>query len=333
MGDIIHTLPALTDAGAACAGIEFDWVVEEEFCEIPTWHPRVKRVIPIALRRWRSGWHSSTARNELKQALATMRKTRYDLILDAQGLIKSALLSLFAKGKRCGLDWQSARESMASLAYQERYTVNFYQHAIVRIRTLFSQVLGYPLPAGIPHYGLNREQFMALSQPASVPYVVFLHATTWGTKQWPETYWAELAQLVTAAGFCIKISGGNDTELARAMRIGKGNQGVMVLPRLEIGDMAKVLANAKAVVAVDTGFAHLAAALNVKTVSLYGPTNPAFTGTMGCAQVHLSVAAKDFPCSPCYNRRCTYPKQLAVTPACFSSLAPELVWSILKGLV
>src|SRR3990167_6070327 len=143
MGDIIHTLPALTDASNAIPGIQFDWVCEDVFADLCKQHPAVKEVIPIALRRWRKGILSSETRNGWTEMRKRLRHEQYDLVLDAQGLIKSAFLTLFANGARAGLDFSSARESFASFFYKQKHEVNFYQHAVVRMRSLFSQALGY----------------------------------------------------------------------------------------------------------------------------------------------------------------------------------------------
>lgn len=321
MGDLIHTLPALTDAGHAIPDIRFDWMVEESFKDIPAWHPLVDRIIPVALRNWRKGIFSADTRKELRAMRDELNTRSYDLVLDAQGLVKSAFLAYFAKGPRAGLDFRSARESFASLAYQQKYTVNFYQHAVVRMRSLFALALHYDLPATPPVFGIDRAKFQS---QVSGDYVVFLHGTTWPSKQWPEAYWRELADLAKAHGLRIKIGGGNDEEVARAERIAAGNEAVDLVPRLSISQMAELLAGARAAVAVDTGFGHLSAALNVPTVSIYGSTNPAFTGALGESSVLLSAA---FPCSPCLNRICTYRAPSAVTPACYGTVPPEKVWS------
>ncbi len=324
MGDLIHTLPALTDAGLAIPGITFDWVVEESFAEIPHWHPLVNKVIPIAFRRWRKNILSKESRQGLCTLKKELRSEQYDLILDAQGLVKSAFISLFAKGKRSGLDFRSARESFASLVYQQKHTVNFYQHAIHRMRSLFALALGYSLPTTAPDFGIQDELKVESEQEK---YLVFLHGTTWVSKQWPESYWIELAEIAHQAGYRVKISGGNDEEVARAFRIGNASKAVDVMPRLTIAKMAALLANAKAVVAVDTGFGHLAAALNIPTVSLFGPTNADYTGVSGRASVSLSAK---FSCAPCLNRTCTYKETANVSPACFTTLPPMQVWSVVN---
>lgn len=327
MGDIIHTLPALTDAGRALPGIHFDWVVEDAFSSIPTWHPLVENVIPVALRRWRKGLFSRETWRELGQLRQYLKQQQYDIVLDAQGLAKSAFLTYFAHGVRTGLDFRSAREGLASLAYQRRCTVNFYQHAVVRMRSLFAQALGYQLPESLPDFGLKQDAFPAKQQK---PYIAFLHGTTWTTKQWPEAYWIQLGELANQAGFDIKLGGGNAEEVESAMRIAKASSSAEVLPRLSIADTANLLAGATAVVAVDTGFGHLAAALDVPTVSLYGATNPAYTGALGKDSVHL---AAQFGCAPCLKRSCAYQGKSDVTPACFATVPPISVWNTVRNLI
>lgn len=327
MGDILHTLPALTDAGKAIPAISFDWVIEEAFAEIPSWHPLVKNVIPISLRRWRKGLFSKETRADFKAFRQRLREEKYDLVLDAQGLVKSAFLTLFAKGERVGLDWPSAREAIASLFYKRKCKVNFYQHAIHRMRSLFSKALGYEMPACAPFFGLEPA---TLKKDVKDKYLVFLHGTTWETKLWPEAYWIALGELAKASGYKIKMSGGNPVEVERANRMAKACDAIEVKAYLTISQMAEWLANASGAVAVDTGFGHLSAALNIPTVSLYGATNANFTGALGNSSFHLSA---DFACSPCLRRTCDFRGKSEVSPACYEALTPMLVFSELKKLM
>jgi heptosyltransferase I len=332
MGDVIHTLPAITDAAKAIPGISFDWVVEENFSEIPLWNPAVKNVIPVAIRRWRKNLTAKKTWTEWALFRQQLAAHPYDFIIDAQGLLKSAFLSYFVKGKKYGFDRGSAREALAALFYQHSYSVERNQHAITRLRQLFSQILNYPLQDSIPDYGVDRTRF---SEPVlPLPYLVFLHGTTWTTKHWPEAYWMELVTLAAAHSFQVKLLWGNDAEKARVERIAATGSNVEILPRLNLAGIVKVLANAKGVVGVDTGLSHLAAALNVPTVSLYGPTNPSLTGALGKNQVHLSTP---FACSPCMQRECTYKPSSSspspLNPPCFTTLPPSVVWNELSTLL
>ena len=105
MGDVLHTLPALTDAMNALPDIRFDWVVEEGFSQIPSWHPAVDKVIPVAIRRWRKNWFGSDTRQERCDFKRVVQQRHYDLVIDAQGLIKSAArITRIAKGVGHGPD-------------------------------------------------------------------------------------------------------------------------------------------------------------------------------------------------------------------------------------
>ncbi|MBB71042.1 MAG: lipopolysaccharide heptosyltransferase I [Legionellales bacterium] len=325
MGDVIHTLPALTDAAKAIPDIEFDWVVEAPFKEIPAWHPRVKRVIPVALRRWRKMPLSLRGDAAWQQFRQEIKAEQYDIIIDAQGLIKSAMVTRMARGLRCGLDFKSAREGLASLAYHKKYTVEFKQHAVVRARQLFSQVLGYELPKTVADYGVDTDKLP--QQTIGDNSLVFLHGTTWATKHWPESYWHELTKLATTADFNVLLPWGNDTERERARRIAAVSDKATVLPKMNLAEIAGVLANAKMAVAVDTGLGHLAAAMALPTISLYGPTDPVLTGTDGANQIHL---AAQFSCAPCLQKSCTYKGPRDVEPACFMRLPPLAVWQRLR---
>lgn len=287
LGDVIHTLPALTDAAQAIPGIQFDWVVEEGFAEIPTWHPAVAQVIPVAIRRWRKNLLQTLKSGEWSRFKARLRERQYDLVIDAQGLLKSALLTRYAHAPVAGLDRDSAREPLACRFYDRRYAVPREQHALERVRQLFAQALGYQVPAGLGDYGLNRQ---AMSGAVSAPYVLFLHGTTWPSKHWPEANWRELAERLSSQGVAVRLPWGNPLEKARAERIAAGLENAQVLPKLNLVGVAQAIAGAQACVAVDTGLGHLAAALDVPSISLYGPTLPGRVGAYGRSQIHLCAS-------------------------------------------
>jgi len=337
LGDVIHTLPALTDAARAIPGIQFDWVVEEGFAEIPAWHPAVAQVIPVAIRRWRKNLWQTIKTGEWRRFKQRLRETQYDLVIDAQGLLKSAWLTRYVKASVVGLDRDSAREPLASRFYDRTCAVAWEQHAVERVRRLFAQALDYPLPDSVGDYGLDRTQ---LADPQVGSYLLFLHGTTWDTKHWPEAYWRELAERAGELGLQVRLPWGSEAEKARAERLADGLPHVAVLPKLNLAGVAKVLAGARACVAVDTGLGHLAAALDVPTLSLYGPTNPGRTGAYGRSQIHL---ASDYPaCAPCLQKRCTYrPNEedkrrfdlKREWPLCFTRLNPQRVATQLEALL
>lgn len=280
MGDVLHTLPALTDAARAIPGIRFDWVVEEGFAQIPSWHENVDRVIPVAIRRWRKAWFSDPVKAERRAFRHAVQAEQYDAIIDAQGLVKSAaLVTRLAHGIKHGMDWQSAREPLASLFYNRRHHIAKQQHAVERTRELFAKSLGYAKPETQGDYAIARHFPNCRSH--STPYAVFLHATTRDDKHWPESHWRDLIGLLANSGLQIKLPWGAPHEEARAKRLAEGYDFVEVLPRMSLERVAQVLAGARCVVSVDTGLSHLTAALDRPNITLYGPTDPGLIGGYG----------------------------------------------------
>lgn len=324
LGDVIHTLPAIHDAVSAHPQIEFHWVVEKSFSEIPAFSAHVKKIIPIEFRRWRKQGPRFIFNEEFKQFKKNLRAEKYDLIIDAQGLLKSAIVAKLAGGPIAGFNFNSAREKIASLFYQKKYSVEKKQHAVTRLRELFAQALNYPCPQTVAHYGIDIH--LLPKNPLEIKdYLIFLHGTTWDSKHYPETYWQEL--IASCSPQKILLPWGNLEEKLRAERLAKDNAQVAVLPKCSLSEIARLLAEAKYVVAVDTGLGHLAAALAVPTISLYGPTNPEQIGTRGANQIHL---AAQFPCAPCKLRRCNYTGESEAKPACFTTIKPELIKKIME---
>ena len=320
LGDILQSLPAVSDAIRAKPGITIDWLVEDAFAPAPAWHPGVSGVIPVALRRWRR-------RPDPMQILdlaRRLRQRRYDLVIDAQGLIKSAALTLIARGPSVGLDAKSVREAAASLIYGRRISVPRDMHAVHRLRRLFAEALGYALPTTAPDYGLKPAE-----RPAK-PRLLLLHGATWESKRWPESYWSDLARRATGAGIEPVVRWHDATERASAERIAAGAPGAIVLPAPDLEALRRVIAGSTMVAANDSGPAHLAAALGVPSITFYGSTRPAHNGTLGPDQLHL---AAEFPCSPCRNRICTYRGPAEVVPACYATVPPERVWREIERLL
>ncbi|MDU1876394.1 MULTISPECIES: lipopolysaccharide heptosyltransferase RfaC [Citrobacter] len=281
MGDVLHTLPALTDAQQAIPDIHFDWVVEEGFAQIPSWHSAVDRVIPVAIRRWRKAWFSAPIKAERKAFRDAVRLQQYDAIIDAQGLVKSAaLVTRLAHGIKHGMDWSTAREPLASLFYNRKHHIARQQHAVERTRELFAKSLGYTKPQSQGDYAI-AQHFLTEVNADTEQYAVFLHATTRDDKHWPEANWRELIGLLNNAGIRIKLPWGAAHEEARARRLAEGFTYVDVLPRMSLEEVARVLAGAKFVVSVDTGLSHLTAALDRPNITLYGPTDPGLIGGYG----------------------------------------------------
>ncbi|MEQ1975667.1 lipopolysaccharide heptosyltransferase RfaC [Xenorhabdus sp. SGI240] len=290
MGDVLHTLPALTDAKQQFPDIQFDWVVEEGFAQIPTWHNAVENVIPVAIRRWRKNWFRKDIREERARFRQQLQQHQYDAIIDAQGLLKSAfLVTRLAHGPKHGYDRKSIREPIASFFYDHCHAVSKQQHAVERTRALFAESLGYKKPSGQGDYAIACH-FLHQQTSSQNNYLVFLHATTRDEKHWPENHWKRLIADLRATGMRIKLPWGTEHEYQRALRLAEGFSHVDVLPKLTLAEVAHVIAGAQAVVSVDTGLSHLTAALDRPNITLFGPTDPRLIGGYGKEQHPLKSA-------------------------------------------
>ena len=211
---------------------------------------------------------------------------------------------------------------MASRFYDHRLAVAKGLHAVERTRRLFAQSLGYELDSEPGQYSLSIS-------PEPSCQVVLLHGTTWSSKHWPETFWQQLAMLLNEAGYRVLLPWGNRYEQQRAERIARAT-GSEVLPKSGLTELAQILANSAGCVSVDTGLGHLAAAVGVPTISIFGATDAGLTGFYGDNQMPLQA---DFPCSPCMKRDCKFKDNDSLFPPCYEGLPPALVFEQLLGLI
>ncbi|AMC36313.1 ADP-heptose--LPS heptosyltransferase [Janthinobacterium sp. B9-8] len=275
MGDIIHNFPALSDLARHRPDISIDWVVEEGFAALPALHPAVRTVIPTALRRWRKAPLQSKA--EFLNFRSQLRHCQYDLILDSQGLIKSAFIAKQALGPISGYDKASAREGLASLAYQNTYPVSPNQHAITRNRQLSAQAFNYTIDDNIV-YGLSVPKLDLAWRPAH--YAVLLSATSRSDKEWAEENWIALGKRLEAMGICSVLPWGNTLEQERSQRLATAIPHAVCPPRMSLKEAASLLASSQVVVGVDTGLAHLAAAVAVPVIAIFCASDPQLTGVL-----------------------------------------------------
>src|ERR1041384_364411 len=155
LGDVIHHMPAVTDAGRHRGDARIGWVVEEAFAPLVRLHRAVDSVIPVASRRWRRAPFAPATWREMAAFRRAMRAQPHETVIDAQGLLRSALVASFARGQKHGYDRASVRERAASWFYDVRHGVDRGLHAILRNRMLTAQALGYTADGPLD-FGLDR---------------------------------------------------------------------------------------------------------------------------------------------------------------------------------
>jgi heptosyltransferase-1 len=277
LGDVIHHMPALTEARRQRPDARFCWVVEEAFAPLVQIHPAVSDVIPVASRRWRGTPLAPSTWREIASFGRAVRARRYDDIIDTQGLVRSALMARFAHGRRHGYDANSIRERAASWFYDVRHRVGRNLHAIARNRMLTGLALNYAAGGAID-YGLSRK---AVAETSREPYGILLHATARPEKEWTEASWIALGRALGARGSSLLLPWGTAAEHARSKRIAAALSNARAPERRPLDRMAALIAGASFVIGVDTGLIHLAAALGVPLVAIFTASDPGLTGPMG----------------------------------------------------
>jgi heptosyltransferase I len=275
LGDVVHHGPTVSDAARHLPGAEIDWIVEEAFAGVAAMHAAVRRVIPVAVRRWRTALWQPSVWREMQRFRCAVAAQRYDAVVDTQGLVKSALIGACARGTRHGMDRASAREPLAARFYHVTHAVPRPLHAVERNRRLAAAALGYPLK-GPCEYGFTVEGPEPLGLAG--PYAVFLSMTSRENKLWPEANWIELG---TRMPFQVVLPWGSDAEQARARRIAAGIPRAVVPPRMTLAQLGALFVRAQRVVGLDTGLTHLAAALGAPTMGIYCGSDVVLTGLYG----------------------------------------------------
>lgn len=287
LGDVVHNFPAVTDAARYRPDARIAWIVEEAFAPLAELHPAVNEIIPVATRRWRQHVLRPATWREMSSCIMTLRERDEDVVIDTQGLVRSALIARMVPGVRHGYDSASIREPFAARFYDVKHAVSRDLHAVVRNRRLTALALGYEVP-GEMDYGLPSPAASANAQP----YAVLLHGTSRVAKEWRDSDWIGLGQWLRKQGLGVKLAWGNAREQERCARLKAAISGSEVLERRPLDELAKVIAGAKLVVGVDTGLLHLAAAYRVPLIGLYLATDPALTGPVGTGRIRI-LGGKD----------------------------------------
>jgi heptosyltransferase I len=279
LGDVVHNMPVIADIRRHHPDAQIDWLVEEGFADLVRLVDGVRNVLPFSLRRWRKRPFAGETRQEIRAFRRRLAAERYDLVIDCQGLIKTAWVASWARGPLVGLGNRTdgaGYEWPVRFFYRKRVPIEPRTHVVERSRQLVAAALGDPAPA--PNdpvdFGLDTRAaahaLSALDLNLPVPYVVFVHATSRADKQWPDAAWIELGQALVKRGASLVLPWGNDAERATSERLAKEfGAAAIVPPKLSLPAVVGLIDGAAATVGVDTGLVHIAAALKRPTVELY----------------------------------------------------------------
>jgi heptosyltransferase-1 len=322
-GDVLHALPTLEALRAAYPLAHITWLVEAAYAPLLSGHPALNEVW-IAPRLRPAEFFSGSNPARLRLLLQQLRTRPFDLVVDVQGLLKSAVWVALAKSPR-KVGYDKTRE-LSYLALTERVPpFDPEAHAVRRYLNL-AHYLGAP-PA-LPRFRLGLDKAVDISAliPAEAdrPLVVLHPGARWASKLWPPASWARLTEWFHAQGFQVAVTGSAaDRELAASIIAQCRAPLLNLAGSTSLAQLAGILRQARLAVTTDTGAMHLAAALGTPVTALFGPTAPWRTGPFG--EGH-QVVRLGLPCSPCFKRQCPDPR-------CFNDLSPEMVEAACENIL
>lgn len=279
LGDVVHNLPVVSDLASAFPGVEIDWVVEESFAVIARLHPRIRHVLPVPLRRWRKTLTRTATWHELAAFRRHLRAREYDLVIDTQGLLKSALIAAQAHGPCCGYAATSAREPLAARLYQRTWEVPKILHAVTRNRQLAALAAGYEVPTRLD-YGLATTGKVPAGAHRAGETAILLSNTSRADKRWPAEHWQVVGQALAGRGIECLLPAGTAGEGEVTHALAAAIPQARVLEGTPLEQLAQEIAGARLVIGVDTGLVHLAAALGRPTLALFSASDPQLTGVL-----------------------------------------------------
>ena len=309
-GDIIHALPALDDLLSRPEVDEVHWLVDQRYEFVTEALPEQVHVHSVALK-------GPNPLRALWNTVRSLRRQRFDIVIDLQGLIKSSFLARLIAAPVFGFDPQYAREKPST--WFTRHVCFHPQelHIVQQCRRVAAapfvgnpaQQPAEPLSYTPPHVVLTKaireagariQQQLGLSAGA---YVILHIGGGWQTKQLPASTWQDVARGIASRSWMPVYSWGNEAEHEMAEHLTKNSEAILLPERLNMSALCGLLAAARATVGADTGVLHLAAALSTPTVTFWGPSASWRSGPIGEKHWHIE---SNLACGPCFKRTCDH---------------------------
>ena len=271
LGDVIHAMIVLQFIKKHFEKIEIDWIVEENYRELLNFHPDINKVHEVNIKNAKKKTSVFLLLNELKKI---RQLGPYDLVIDMQGLIKSAIISRLLPSKlTLGFDKSSARESLASIFYNKTFKLDYNKNVIERNFELIKFALKLPFNKKEIHHKLAflhpNQQHLTPSLSNIKKNIILIPGASFASKRYPVEKFAELTNLLDANYL---IVWGSDEEKLLADKIKKLAPHVNICEKLSIEDLISLIAKTNLVIGPDTGPTHMGWASNIPSITLFGPT-------------------------------------------------------------
>lgn len=320
----MHALPVLAAVRRAWPLAHVAWLIGSGFQSLLAGHSMIDELIPFDRRHFARVWYSPRVMADFYRFARDLRRRRFELVLDLQGLVRSGLFA-WLTGARRRLGPADARE-FAWIFYTQRVRWPADAHAVDKLLAVLPAIgistarADFPLEVRDSERAAAGKALATQTQEAVPEYIVLLPGARWGSKRWPVAHTVELLRRLHAAGAprCVLAGAPDERALAAAITAEAPSRWLIdLVGRTDLRVLTALIAGARLVISQDSGPMHIAAALGVPTVSLFGPTNPRRTGPYSPA---AEVLQHRLPCMPCYRRTCPLGHH-----DCMGKLTPDVV--------
>jgi lipopolysaccharide heptosyltransferase I len=287
MGDILHSMPAVTALRQAHPGWVIGWAIEPQWrglfcaneCEPHTASmPLVDRIHIVPAKRWAKSPLQPQTLRDIRRVRRELRATQYDVAVEMQGAVRAAMVARWARTRRV-VGEARPREFAAKWLFDEKVATRG-AHCIEQSLEVANAIFGEDLPMTLPLLPCDpAAEAKAAELPQ--PLVLLSPGAGWGAKRWPADRYGEVARRLAAAGYAVVINSGPGEERL-AQEIVAGSGGAARVLALDMGELIAVTRRASVAIAGDTGPLHLACALGKPVVGIYGPTDPVRNGPFQC---------------------------------------------------
>jgi heptosyltransferase-1 len=268
MGDIIHAMVALQYLKQNSPNLQIDWIVEKAFVQILENNPHIDTILAVNLKALKK--NKMALFQEIKK-IRSYAKNDYDLVIDAQGLLKSAITTKLLGNKVAGFSKNSIREGVASYFYHQKIEIPYEENAIERN----TKVIGKSLNMTITQEDiLTKQAFLHYKKDENLPisitnYIVFVVGASVKNKIYPKEHFLKIANALEEN---IVVIWANEEEHKIAKFLESKANNVTLCPKVNLNQLKQLIAKSKLVIGGDTGPTHMAWALNVPSITIFGNT-------------------------------------------------------------
>jgi heptosyltransferase-1 len=319
LGDIVHSLPFLNALKESFPSSEIHWIAAKGFEGLLENHPMIKRLWIINKDKWKYLGRVKETFKEFVNLFRDLKKESYDIVIDLQGLLRSGLLTYFTSAP-LRIGFKEAREG-STFFYTHKVECGKEVHAVDRYMKIAFFIgceikdIKFPMPL------IRESERIKKIKEELRDYAVIVPGARWKTKRWGLENYSRLISMLDIKS--VIVGSKSDEEMAKEIELSSRGRPLSLAGKTDLKELLSIIRGARFMVSNDSGPMHIAAALNIPVVAIFGPTNPVRTGPYGQKNI---VLRSGLPCSPCYKRECK-------TIECMKVITVESVYNAINNLI